>query len=73
MQVRTMVGTLLEVGRGKLQPARVSEILDSGDRRLAGPTAPARGLCLMQVFYDPPPADWYKVAGPVLQADWGPP
>jgi len=50
--VRNLVGTLLEVGRGKMPPSRVREIVASRDRRLAGPTAPARGLCLMRVVYD---------------------
>jgi tRNA pseudouridine38-40 synthase len=52
--VRTMAGTLLEVGRGKLVPAAVSEILASGDRRHAGPTLPAQGLFLVRVLYPPP-------------------
>jgi tRNA pseudouridine38-40 synthase len=50
--VRNMVGTLLWVGRGRLAPADVSDILAARDRRAAGPTAPARGLTLMQVDYD---------------------
>ncbi len=50
--VRNMVGTLLEVGRGAWPPGRVAEILKSQDRRQAGPTAPARGLCLRWVRYD---------------------
>ena len=49
--VRAIVGTLLEVGRGKLPPAAVADILASCDRRRAGPTAPAHGLCLMSVRY----------------------
>ena len=50
-QVRNMVGTLIEVGRGRWEPAQVKEILESRDRRQAGPTAPARGLCLQWVRY----------------------
>lgn len=50
--VRIMVGTLLEVGWGHMSPARVEEILRSRERQKAGPTAPAQGLCLMQVDYD---------------------
>ncbi len=50
-QVRTMVGTLLNVGRGYWEPQRVAEILASKDRMLAGPTVPARGLCLRWVKY----------------------
>ena len=49
--VRNITGTLIEVGRGKLSPADVLRILEARDRSLAGPTAPARGLCLMKVEY----------------------
>ncbi len=49
--VRVIVGTLLEIGRGRLEPRAVVEILRSRDRRQAGPTAPAKGLCLMRVRY----------------------
>ncbi|MBI5864549.1 MAG: tRNA pseudouridine(38-40) synthase TruA [Planctomycetes bacterium] len=52
-QVRNMVGTLVEIGRGLWPPTRIDEILASCDRRLAGPTAPAHGLCLQWVRYDP--------------------
>ena len=50
-QVRNMVGTLVEVGRGHWPPERVPEILASRDRRQAGPTAPPHGLCLQWVRY----------------------
>ena len=50
--VRNLVGTLLDIGRGHLPPERISEILASGDRTLAGVTAPPRGLCLERVLYD---------------------
>ncbi len=49
--VRNMVGTLIEVGMGKWPPEQVDALLKSKNRRLAGPTAPARGLCLVKVFY----------------------
>lgn len=49
--VRTIVGTLIEVGRGKCRPERVEEIFARKDRSLAGPTAPAKGLCLVRVDY----------------------
>jgi tRNA pseudouridine38-40 synthase len=49
--VRNIVGTLLEVGRGKLAPEEVVAILQARDRTRAGPTAPAQGLCLMKVEY----------------------
>ncbi len=50
--VRNIVGTLIEVGRGKLRPNDIPEILAARDRARAGPTAPASGLCLMNVEYD---------------------
>ncbi len=50
--VRTMVGTLIEVGRGKITAEHLQDILDARDRKLAGPTAPAKGLCLMKVTYE---------------------
>jgi tRNA pseudouridine38-40 synthase len=49
--VRTIVGTLLEVGRGRLEPEGIEEIFRSGDRSLAGPTAAAKGLTLLRVNY----------------------
>ena len=50
--VRIMTGTLLEVGMGDRDPESIPELIDARDRSLAGPTAPARGLCLMEVDYD---------------------
>ena len=49
--VRNVVGTLVEVGRGKLAPQDLARILEARDRTLAGPTAPAQGLCLVKVEY----------------------
>lgn len=49
--VRTVVGTLLLVGRGKLAEDAMARILESRDRAQAGPTAPAHGLYLMSVTY----------------------
>jgi tRNA pseudouridine38-40 synthase len=49
--VRIMTGTLVEVGKGRTDPREVALIRESKDRRLAGPTAPARGLCLVAVHY----------------------
>lgn len=49
--VRNIVGTLVEVGRGKLALQDVARILEARDRTLAGPTAPAQGLCLVKVEY----------------------
>ena len=50
-QVRNMIGTLKMVGEGKLMPVDMERILQSKDRTLAGPTAPACGLYLMKVSY----------------------
>ena len=49
--VRTIVGTLLHVGQGKIGTDEISRILDARDRKLAGPTAPPHGLHLVQVKY----------------------
>jgi tRNA pseudouridine38-40 synthase len=49
--VRNMVGTLMEVGRGKLEPSGILRILNARNRTMAGPTAPAQGLCLVRVEY----------------------
>ncbi len=49
--VRTIVGTFLEVGRGKKQPEDIARILATQDRREAGPAAPAHGLVLESVTY----------------------
>lgn len=49
--VRIIAGTLLYVAEGKIPAERLPEIIASGDRTLAGPTAPAEGLCLTRVSY----------------------
>lgn len=49
--VRSMVGTLVEVGRGKCRPEGVAEMLSVCDRRAAGVSAPPHGLCLTRVEY----------------------
>ena len=50
--VRIMTGTLLEVGFHRMQPNDVITILQGKKRSLAGPTAPAQGLCLIEVDYN---------------------
>jgi tRNA pseudouridine38-40 synthase len=50
--VRTIVGTLLEVGQGKRTVENITSIIESRDRRLAGPTAKPHGLCLLWVEYE---------------------
>ncbi|MCX5829460.1 MAG: tRNA pseudouridine(38-40) synthase TruA [Deltaproteobacteria bacterium] len=49
--VRTIVGTLVEVGRGKRPPEDVAAVLKGRDRKLAGMTAPPQGLFLKEVLY----------------------
>lgn len=49
--VRNIIGTLVEVGKGKMSPEMTAGILRSCDRRLAGPTAPADGLFLEKIMY----------------------
>jgi len=68
-QVRNMIGTLIEIGRGHWPVSRVREILDARDRTLAGPTAPACGLTLEWVRYARPewtermpPSEWTSPA-----------
>jgi tRNA pseudouridine38-40 synthase len=62
-QVRNMVGTLIEVGRGHWEPDYVGEIMAGKDRRAAGPTAPARGLSLQ----------WVRYPAESLRPDYDPP
>lgn len=57
--VRNIVGTLVEVGRGRISCDRIKEILESCDRRCAGQTAPAKGLFLERIVY---PGDSMDVA-----------
>lgn len=52
--MRTIAGTLLEVGIGKLEAGEVEAILTAGKRKQAGPTAPAGGLYLLSVQYAEP-------------------
>jgi len=54
--VRKIVGTLVEVGRGKLSPADIPKLIELRDRTKSGPTMPPQGLCLAQVEY-PDPTD----------------
>lgn len=52
--VRAMVGTLLEVGRGRLEPCGLEALFRGKMRTLSSPTVPARGLWLARVAYSPP-------------------
>lgn len=49
--VRIMVGTLMDVGLGKIKPESIKDIIDSKERTKAGKTAPAQGLYLVEVYY----------------------
>ncbi len=60
-QVRIIAGTLREVGEGRVVPERVAAALASGRRDLAGPTAPAAGLCLKEVRYPRPDGEAVSV------------
>ena len=53
--VRIIAGTLMQVGMGMYPPEHVKEILEARDRKLAGQTAPARGLTLMGIEYEKEP------------------
>lgn len=51
--VRNIVGTVMQVGRGKYKPEWVADVLAACDRTVAGPTAPPHGLFLLRVDYSP--------------------
>jgi tRNA pseudouridine38-40 synthase len=48
---RNIVGTLVEVGVGRMKPEKITEILEAKNRKAAGPIAPPEGLCLMWIKY----------------------
>jgi tRNA pseudouridine38-40 synthase len=50
--VRSLVGTLAQVGEGRKDPSDMASILAARDRAAAGPVAPPHGLCLVSVEYD---------------------
>ena len=60
--VRAIVGTLLYVSEGKIEPEDISRLLDTRDRRLTGPTVPPQGLYMTGVWYD-------GAAGEMMSAD----
>ena len=51
--VRAIVGTLVQGALGKIEPSEMAAILAARDRKQAGKTAPAHGLCLVRIFYEP--------------------
>jgi len=66
--VRSLVGTMVQVGTGRLRAGEMSAVLAAKDRAAAGPVAPAHGLCLWEVEYpgtaDGPPPGRGGVSGP---------
>ncbi len=59
--VRKMVGTLLDVGRGKLTPADIDRLYELKDRSKSGPTVPSQGLCMVSVEHE----EAYRVGNPL--------
>jgi tRNA pseudouridine38-40 synthase len=49
--VRSLTGTLVDIGLGRLKPDTIVKMLESRDRKLAGRTAPAHGLTLTKIGY----------------------
>ena len=49
--VRIMAGTLIRVGTGDMEAAAVTQVIEGKNRKAAGETAPAKGLCLTEVIY----------------------
>ena len=50
--VRAIVGTMVYASHGKLEPGDIPSLLETGDRRLTGPTMPPQGLYLRRVWYE---------------------
>lgn len=50
--VRNIAGLLVDVGLGRIEPAKIPELLAARNRRLIGKTAPPQGLCLEEIFFD---------------------
>ncbi|QGG49156.1 tRNA pseudouridine(38-40) synthase TruA [Heliorestis convoluta] len=50
--VRIIAGTLIDVGKGKIDPTQIKEIIQRKERSRAGTTAPPQGLCLLKVWYN---------------------
>jgi len=66
---RGIVGTLVQVGQGKIAPGEIKKILASRDRRVAGMTAPAHGLVLWKVFYNTKTRSPARAASQVTEAE----
>ncbi len=64
--VRKIVGTILQVGRGRMAPGEIPALLEKRDRACSGPTAPPQGLCLQSIEYPDPTAsllNWSPTKG----------
>lgn len=70
--MRNLVGSLLEVGRGRWTPERFAEGVASRDRSCMGPTAAPEGLCLERVHYDPAVVKQEAGEGAVRTPEEGP-
>ena len=53
--VRIIAGTLIQVGEHQIAPEKIAEMIEAKNREAAGPTAPAKGLTLVQIKYSPEP------------------
>jgi tRNA pseudouridine38-40 synthase len=68
--VRKIVGTLLDVGKGKLAPSDIPALFDSRDRSRSGPTVPPEGLYLVSLEYPDPTSslatrsEWLRLRAP---------
>jgi tRNA pseudouridine38-40 synthase len=60
--VRSLTGTLIQVGEGRRAPEEMPAVLDARDRAAAGPVAPPHGLCLVSVEYD---SGWSRSPDPL--------
>ena len=58
--VRIIAGTLAGVGQGDLAPDVIQRMLDTGDRKLGGVTAPPQGLILEQIEYETSKPAWVR-------------
>jgi tRNA pseudouridine38-40 synthase len=64
--VRSLVGTLVEVGEGRHSPDDMTQVLAARDRAAAGPVSPPHGLCLVSVEYD---EGWSRPVDPFSAED----
>lgn len=61
--VRIIAGTLMKVGQGEWEPGQMQEILEAKNRAAAGPTAPAKGLTLVEIRYPEYEAQEHEISG----------